>query len=143
MKFSKYTIKQDAYLAQITRQDYNSYRGWDMPSDEDDADPGFLVEIIGTESNDSRHDGYITWIPLGSNNYKPSETVIDRLRIEYNELLDKCNKLNSFIGTKEFYNLTPDERVDLELQQSAMKTYLLILIKRLKRMEEHESFMSK
>lgn len=135
MKFSKYTIRQDAYLAPITRQDYNSYRGWSTPNDEDGADEGFLLEIIGTESNDSRHDGYISWIPVEINKYKPSETAIDRLHIEHDELREKLIKLNEFIKTDFFESLDYEERTDLELQQSVMRTYLLILSKRLKRAE--------
>ena len=70
---------------------------------------------------------------------KPSETVIERLHIEHDELREKLIKLNEFIKTDFFESLDYEERVDLELQQSAMRTYLLILTKRLKRMNLNES----
>jgi len=48
----------------MTRLEYNQYRGWDLPADENGSDDGFMVEYLnGGESNDSRHDGYISWSP--------------------------------------------------------------------------------
>ena len=48
----------------MTRADYNAYRGWVMPADEDGADEGYLVEYLdGGKANDSRHAGYISWSP--------------------------------------------------------------------------------
>ena len=48
----------------MTRQEYNDYRGWDLPDDEDGADEGYLVEYLdGGKPNDSRHEGYISWSP--------------------------------------------------------------------------------
>lgn len=48
----------------MTRQEYNDYRGWELPANECGTDEGFLVEYIdGGQSNDSRHIGYISWSP--------------------------------------------------------------------------------
>jgi hypothetical protein len=48
----------------MSRQDYNDYRGWELPADEDGADEGYLVEYIdGGESNHPDHKGYISWSP--------------------------------------------------------------------------------
>lgn len=48
----------------MTRQEYNNYRGWQLPADEDGDDDGFLVEHFdGGSANDSRHAGYISWSP--------------------------------------------------------------------------------
>lgn len=48
----------------MTRQEYNDYRGWALPSDEDGSDKGFLVEYLdGGESNHPHHKGYISWSP--------------------------------------------------------------------------------
>jgi hypothetical protein len=38
----------------MTRGEYNTFRGWEIPADEDPADEGFLVEYP---------DGYISWCP--------------------------------------------------------------------------------
>lgn len=47
----------------MTRGDYNKYRGWTLPADEDDADEGYLVEYADSKSNHSNHKGYISWSP--------------------------------------------------------------------------------
>lgn len=48
----------------MTRGEYNKYRGWEMPSNEDDAEEGCLVEYTnGGLPNDDRHAGYISWSP--------------------------------------------------------------------------------
>lgn len=50
----------------MTRQEYNDYRGWDLPDDEDGSDLGYLVEYentAGQEPNHPDHVGYISWSP--------------------------------------------------------------------------------
>lgn len=48
----------------MTRGEYNQYRGWQIPADEDPAEPGYLIEYKdGGKPNDSRHNGYISWTP--------------------------------------------------------------------------------
>lgn len=38
----------------MNRGDYNAYRGWQVPADEDPADEGYIVEYS---------DGYVSWSP--------------------------------------------------------------------------------
>jgi len=70
----------------MNRQEYNDYRGWNLPANENGADEGMLVEYIdGGKPNDSRHTGYISWSPtdvfnnaymeIGDNNTITEETV--------------------------------------------------------------------
>lgn len=48
----------------MTRQQYNDYRGWDLPANEDGNDEGYLVEYLdGGKSNHPDHEGYISWSP--------------------------------------------------------------------------------
>lgn len=48
----------------MTRQAYNDYRGWTLPSDERGDDTGYLVEYVdGGASNHPDHAGYISWSP--------------------------------------------------------------------------------
>lgn len=59
----------------MTRQEYNDYRGWELPADENGADAGFLVEYTdGGQANHPDHLGYISWSPAAvfSNAYKAS-----------------------------------------------------------------------
>lgn len=49
----------------MSRAEYNAYRGWELPADENGADEGMLVEYVdGGKANDPRHAGYISWSPL-------------------------------------------------------------------------------
>jgi hypothetical protein len=41
--------------------EYNEYRGWDIPANEDPTTEGYFIEMPGTVPNDSTHAGYITW----------------------------------------------------------------------------------
>jgi hypothetical protein len=48
----------------MNRKEYNDYRGWELPSDENGADDGYLVEYLdGGQSNHPNHKGYISWSP--------------------------------------------------------------------------------
>ena len=48
----------------MNRRDYNSYRGWEVPADENPEDEGFLVEYMdGGKANHPAHAGYISWSP--------------------------------------------------------------------------------
>jgi len=49
---------------EMSRQEYNDYRGWTLPADEDGTDEGYLVEYVdGGDSNHPDHSGYISWSP--------------------------------------------------------------------------------
>lgn len=74
----------------MNRQEYNDYRGWELPADENGAnenganengaDEGFLVEYInGGGSNHPDHDGYISWSPrdVFHEAYQPTEEGMD------------------------------------------------------------------
>lgn len=61
---------------EMTRGDYNEYRGWQLPADEVDLkdEQGFLVEYLdGGRSNHDNHKGYISWSPkdVFERSYKP------------------------------------------------------------------------
>ena len=49
----------------MDRATYNWYRGWDLSSDEEGTDEGYLVEYLdGGASNHKDHEGYISWSPI-------------------------------------------------------------------------------
>lgn len=69
----------------MTRQEYNDYRGWELPADENGADEGYLVEYIdGGQANHPGHDGYISWSPEAVFNraYRPVSGMTFGLAIE-------------------------------------------------------------
>lgn len=48
----------------MNRLDYNVFRGWELPADENGADDGYLVEYLdGGEPNTKEYDGYVSWSP--------------------------------------------------------------------------------
>ena len=48
----------------MTRLEYNRFRGWDLPSDENGDDKGFLVEYVdGGKANTAEFSGYVSWSP--------------------------------------------------------------------------------
>ena len=54
-------VKLVALIA-MTLGEYNKYRGWDIPDNEDPDKEGYLVEYIGQgNSNHPEHDNYISW----------------------------------------------------------------------------------
>ena len=60
----------------MTRGEYNTYRGWTMPENEDPEDEGDLVEYEkGGDSNHPDHSGYISWSPqdVFEKTYVPTE----------------------------------------------------------------------
>lgn len=49
----------------MTRAEYNSYRGWELPSNENGDDNGYLVEYTdGGTANVDGHPGYVSWSPV-------------------------------------------------------------------------------
>lgn len=48
----------------MTRLEYNKFRGWELPDDEDGNDAGFLVEYLdGGKANTADYAGYVSWSP--------------------------------------------------------------------------------
>lgn len=72
-------------LTAMSRLQYNEYRGWPLPSDEDGNDEGYLVEYTdGGKPNDPRHAGYISWSPKAQADaaYRPASGMSFGLAIE-------------------------------------------------------------
>lgn len=60
----------------MTRGAYNTYRGWELPADEEGTDEGYLVEYQNEAGNSNHpdHAGYISWSPkwIFEGSYKPT-----------------------------------------------------------------------
>lgn len=69
----------------MTRLQYNIYRHWTLPEDENGDDKGQLVEYVdGGDSNHAEHKGYISWSPqeVFDNSYKASGEMSFGMAIE-------------------------------------------------------------
>lgn len=48
----------------MTRAEYNAFRGWELPADENGDDEGYLVEYLdGGKPNTDMYAGYVSWSP--------------------------------------------------------------------------------
>lgn len=112
----------------MTRGDYNAYRGWAVPANEDPGDAGYLVEYQdGGKANDSRHAGYISWSPADvfERSYKPLPGAgrpphQQRVVQEKHELDERLGKLVAFLSGSIFQTLPEAERTRLESQAAVM-----------------------
>ncbi len=71
----------------MTRAEYNAFRGWTLPADENGADAGYLVEYQdGGKPNclDKGRKGYVSWSPAEQfeNAYRPAAGMPFGLALE-------------------------------------------------------------
>ena len=111
----------------MTRGEYNRYRGWDMPSNEDPADDGYLVEYEdGGKPNDARHTGYISWSPADvfERSYQPTQGMMDEQgRDTIISVLNKINdSLSGILGElAEIKDSSIDNNISLETISDSLK----------------------
>ena len=120
----------------MTRIEYNALRGWPLPADENGSDAGYLVEYTdGGKPNMPGFAGYVSWSPddVFERSYKPSDTWLDRLRIERDELAEKLQKLYAYLEPPAFGALGEEDAMLLLDQRNAMAGYLEILTVRIER----------
>lgn len=106
----------------MTRQEYNNYRGWQLPEDEKHLanEAGYLVEYIdGGRANDERHEGYISWSPADvfEASYKSSGNLSFGYAIEFAKRGHKIaragwNGKNMFVVYMEPLYLPPYNTTD-------------------------------
>lgn len=117
--------------------DYNAYKGWTIPENEDPATEGYLVKYA---------DDYISWSPAGAFEEAYTEegtnalvdsalgmassNYVERFIAEYRQISDRVEKLGSFLkmyraGTLDFEPNCPLRM--LEVQLSIMNSYKTML----------------
>lgn len=121
----------------MTRGDYNKFRGWTIPADENPNDEGYVVKY---------EDGYVSWSPIevfnkAYNAYgvRPlNDTALlmvstdykDRFKAEYIQLKTRFESLKTMLSNWDNGKLsfTPTcPRSTYNLQIEAMEKYLAIL----------------
>lgn len=92
-----------------------------VPNESEKNNAGYHVKYEG---------GYESWSPTEpfENAYKVADTPLDRMVIEYDELKEKIDKLNVFLGSEKYKTLF-DRRVKkmLSSQYHIMVAYSIIL----------------
>lgn len=93
-------------------------------SDEIEDENGYLVQYP---------DGYTSWSPLKAfeEAYRLSETYIDRMMIEKEEVEKRYLAGRSFTFSDKFSSLTDDQRYYLRKQCDQMESYLYTLCNRI------------
>lgn len=125
----------------MTRMEYNVYRGWELPENENGADEGYLVEYLdGGKPNHPKHQGYISWSPKeqfdkGYTLESEAITVKERAQEEWGELHARKLACTKFIATVQFNELPDEARLLLVRQNEVMLNYLSILEQRIALME--------
>lgn len=125
----------------MTREEYNHYRGWKLPSDENGADAGYLVEYLdGGGQNHPDHEGYISWSPKEQfdNGYTKVEpvkktTFQERVIAEKFDLDSDRRALQAFLNTELYASLHEDEKLSQNNQLIAMTQYSQALGERIER----------
>ena len=127
----------------MTRAEYNIYRNWTLPDNENGADEGYLVEYTDSGTpNDSRHAGYISWSPKAAFDAAylelPEGTSKlpawqQRVVAELAEVEDRGEKLFGFVTTEGgvFDGLPAEVKQMMALQLQAMALYSTALEKRI------------
>ena len=133
MELNHYKCVKDVHATPMTRGVYNAYRGWTMPVGEVAEDPGYLVVY-----NKGTPDQYESWSPkrIFDSGYIefPGSGLPEyqrRVMLEYNELLEKLDKLSEFLLTDTFANLDEKSRFQLSGQRDAMAAYSRFLHNRI------------
>lgn len=125
----QYIGTKEVKATPMNRGDYNAFRGWQVPENENPADDGYLVVYPKGESNVDGFNGYVSWSSKKQfeEAYRVSETFKDRLKIEYAQLEERLGKLRGFIQSEQFQSLAEEDRNLLVEQEKVMDSYLAIL----------------
>lgn len=112
------------YAKTMSRLEYNNYRGWNLPFDENGEDEGLLVEYVeGGKSNHPKHAGYISWSPkdVFEKSYKPNGLLTFGQAIE----LLKEGKLvtrKGWNGKGMFLFIRPADKLPVEMIVNTVKS---------------------
>lgn len=105
------------------------------PSECETDKAGYLVEYEG---------GYMSWSPkdVFDAAYKPSETFLERLDNECDEIGARYNKAKDFINSDRFDNLSPIAKLLLMAQSATQREYICLLIDMIDEAKEKKPFLS-
>lgn len=85
---------------------------------------GYHVQYTNTDGNI-----YDSWFPklAFENAYKPSETFLDRLILEYAELIERKDKYNGFLKSEKFKEIDKLSQALLSVQNGIIDQYSCVL----------------
>ena len=121
------------HAATMTRQEYNDYRGWQLPEGENGNDVGYIIEDRAGKKNNEELDGFVQWLPKDEflRKFSPAETPQDRVRLEQRELYTKLDALENFLDKGQPSFINDEQWALLQEQQKHMDAYNDVLVKRI------------
>ena len=124
------TVTKSVLAAPFTRTDAASKLGRNLKSENSDEEEGYLVQY---------EDGYQSWSPKSTfeKAYKPSGTLVDRMRIELADLHNRIVSLHGFMLSQKYRELSDVEQSMLVRQFTTMHDYHDALANRLDYYESH------
>lgn len=116
IKSLQYTGTKTVYAAPLTRTEAATLLGRNLKSENSDEEEGYLVQY---------EDGYQSWSPKSTFEkfYKPSDTFVERMRIEFDDLNNRIASLHGFILTQKYRELPDVERSMIVRQLNTMHDY--------------------
>ena len=133
-----YKCHKEVTATPMNRLEYNKYRNWELPEEENGADEGYLFQYIHSDTFNHRdHKGYISWSPkqefdAGYTEVKETH-FIDRLIEEQADLSNRIDKLTSFIYDEPTNDAVYGSFAGLQLWDQALLSKQLITMGSLKR----------
>ena len=121
------------HAATMTRQEYNDYRGWQLPEGENGNDIGYILEDRAGQKNTEQLDGFVQWLPKDEflRKFASAETPQDRVRLEQRELYTKLDALENFLDKGQPSFINGEQWALLQEQQKHMDAYHDVLVKRI------------
>lgn len=132
-KFVHFAQKAVVKVYPMNRADYNAWRGWELPSDENGEDEGYLVQHLQVSEANTPENGYVNWMSHEQfyRTHVPVESVLDRMVVERAELRERIKSLNNFLQeveeSEDKLGLSQTELDLLMAQYTAMTTYFSII----------------
>ena len=121
------------HAATMTRQEYNDYRGWQLPEGENGSDVGYIIEDRAGKKNTEELEGFVQWLPKDEflRKFASAETPQDRVRLEQRELYTKLDALENFLDKGQPDFIDDEQWALLKEQQMHMDAYNDVLTKRI------------
>ena len=121
------------YATTMTRQEYNDYRGWQLPEGENGSDVGYIIEDRAGKKNTEELEGFVRWLPKDEflRKFASAETPQDRVRLEQRELHTKLDALENFLDKGQPSFIDDEQWALLQDQQKHMDAYNDVLVKRI------------
>lgn len=112
-QLSSFTCHKTVKASKMSKLEYAKLMGNPEPYEDE---PGYVVVY---------EDGYVSWSPAKAfeDGYRLSETFTDRLKIEMEDLEEKCQKLEDFISSGKIESLEEIHQNLLKTQFYAMAAY--------------------